>query len=281
METADLVHCALQLERSNADRRYENVLTLLGDLDKSPITSEQLENTDVVRVLYRLLRSCCDPGVKRTARRVLTKWKRQYSKDGGGGKAAEEEAPSPQTSADRTFASLRSKCVELLLRALAPDPRDQDQAAGLAVQVEQHIHDLHTHSQVKYKACVRSKVANLRNPTSGHLREDLMSGSLSPEVFARMSAEEMASAELRQLREEYSSRGVSERQLPQGPEGTKTQKIRCKRCGGSDCQVTQMNRGALFLPAWVRRGGPDEDAMTFVTCSGCGQQWYHSNWVCL
>uniref|UniRef100_A0A3B4WLD7 Transcription elongation factor A N-terminal and central domain containing n=1 Tax=Seriola lalandi dorsalis TaxID=1841481 RepID=A0A3B4WLD7_SERLL len=175
---------------------------------------------------------------------------------------------SSNTSASSDFPSVRTKCVQLLLAALRPQPPDQDMAAQLAGDIERQIHDLHKSNQVKYKTCVRSKVANVRNPKNGHLRQGLLSGSLSPEAFARMSAEEMASADLRQLREEYSSRGVSERQLPQGIEGTQTQKIRCKR-------------GALFLPAWVRSGGPDEDAMTFVTCSGCGQQWYHSGWVCL
>lgn len=336
MDAKEIVHCALQIEKSNADRSYGNILTLLGDLDKSQVTAEQLETTDIVKVLYRLLKTCCDGGVKRAARCLLSKWKRQYSKDTQGVKCtegskdpelscwvslpdggaadegvskqgdshsgsvrtcdgavenvkapAEQEAPSSlakdaeSTSASSDFSSIRAKCVQLLLAALNPEPPDQDKAAELAGDVEQHIHKLHTSSQVKYKACVRSKVANLRNPKNGHLRQGLLSGSLSPEAFARMSAEEMAGAELRQLREQYSSRGVNERQLPQGMEGMETQKIRCKRCGGSDCRVTQVSRGALFLPAWVRPGGPDEDAMTFVTCSGCGQQWYHSSWVCL
>uniref|UniRef100_A0A672FFP5 TFIIS central domain-containing protein n=1 Tax=Salarias fasciatus TaxID=181472 RepID=A0A672FFP5_SALFA len=163
--------------------------------------------------------------------------------------------------------TVRSKCVQLLLAALQPEPPDGAGAAELAGAIEQHVHQLHAHSQAKYKACMRSKVANLRNPKSAHLRRGLLAGTLSADAFARMSAEEMAGAELRRLREEYSSRGVSERQLPRGVEGTPTEKIRCKRCGGSQCTVT--------------RGGPDEDAMTFVTCSGCGQQWYHSGWICL
>ncbi|XP_035533387.1 transcription elongation factor A N-terminal and central domain-containing protein [Morone saxatilis] len=332
MDAKEIVHCALQIERSNADRSYGNILTLLGDLDKSHITAEQLETTDIVKVLYRLLKTCPDGSVKKTAKGLLSKWKRQYSKDrrdvkcteesecpelscrvkeaAGGGdskqagsaqtcdsrvESAEEEASSSgakdglqtlslsvgSSSASCSLSSVRSKCVQLLLAALCPELPDQHNAAELAGDIEQHIHELHKSSQLRYKACVRSKVANLRNPKNEHLRQGLLSGLLSPEAFARMSAEEMASTELRQLREEYSSRGVSERQLPQGLEGTPTQKIRCKKCGGSDCRVTQVSRGALFLPAWVRRGGPDEDAMTFVTCSGCGQQWYHSGWVCL
>ncbi|XP_038575936.1 transcription elongation factor A N-terminal and central domain-containing protein [Micropterus salmoides] len=341
MDVKEIVHCALQIEKCCADRSYGNILTLLSDLDKLHVTAEQLEATDVVKVLYRLLKTCSDDGVKKTAKSLLSKWKRQYSKDtqgvkcteeskdpklswvsvpdkaGDGGvsrqgdshsgsaqtcdskvkcvKCADEEASSScakdelqtlsvtaeSASASCSFSSVRSKCVQLLLTALIPELSDKDKAAELARDIEEQIHELHKSSQVKFKACVRSKVANLRNPKNKHLRQGLLSGLLSPEAFARMSAEEMASAELRQLRKEYSSRGVSERQLPEGVEGTQTQKIRCKRCGGSDCRVTQVSRGALFLPAWVRQGGPDEDALTFVTCSTCGQQWYHSGWVCL
>ncbi|XP_070850147.1 transcription elongation factor A N-terminal and central domain-containing protein-like isoform X1 [Chaetodon trifascialis] len=334
MDAKEIVRCALQIERANADRSYGNISTLLADLEKLHVTAEQLETTDVVRVLYRLLKSCSDSSVKKAAKSLLSKWKRQYSRDTWGVKRSESEEPersrrvdgrgdggvseqgdshcgSAQTCeaesvkcaeasssglkdglhtlslpaesscASSDFSPVRSKCVQLLQAALCPELPDQREAAELARDIERHVHERHTSSQVKYKACVRSRVANLRNPKNSHLRQGLLSGSLSAEAFARMSAEEMASAELRQLRAEYSSRGVSERQLPQGIEGTKTQKIQCKRCGGTDCRVTQVSRGALFLPAWVRRGGPDDDAMTFVTCSGCGQQWYHSGWVCL
>ncbi|XP_041835305.1 transcription elongation factor A N-terminal and central domain-containing protein [Melanotaenia boesemani] len=324
MDAKEIVHCALQIEKFTTDRSYGNIMTLLDDLEKSHVTAEQLETTDIVKALYRLLKTCADNNLRKTVKNLLSKWKKQYSKDrrgvkcsdgskdtklcsateiGDGGifKQGNSQSGSSQASntgeeretaalqnhtptAERIMASsdsVRTKCVQLLLAALCLKPCDQDNRADLAENIEHHIHELHRTNQVKYKRCIRSKVANLRNPKNSHLRQGLLSGSLLPEVFARMSAEEMANAELRQLREEYSSQGVSERQLPQGVEGTQTQKIRCKRCEGSDCRVKQMSRGALFLPAWVRRGGPDEDAMTFVTCNGCGQQWYHSGWICL
>lgn len=317
MEAEDIVRCALRIERLSADRSYGDIIVLLGDLDKVHVTSEHLETTDIARVLYGLLRNCCDDGVKKRARSLLSRWKKVYSqqkrgvKSTGGEdpellgdrgvsqegdshsgcdgcvKSAEQEAsPSAakhglQTVSSASSSPVRAKCVQLLLASLRPEPPNEDKAAALARDIEQCVHERHKSSLLKYKACVRSKVANLRNPKTQHLRRGLLGGSLAAEAFAGMSAEEMAGEELRGLREEYASRGVSERQLPQGVEGTPTHKIRCERCGGSNCRVTQVSRGALFLPAWVRRGGPDEDAMTFVTCGGCGQQWYHSGWVCL
>ncbi|XP_060923193.1 transcription elongation factor A N-terminal and central domain-containing protein [Limanda limanda] len=317
MEAKAVVRCALQIEKLTSERSFGNIWILLGDLEESQVTAEQLEVTDIVRVLYRLLRTCSDEGVRRKVKSLLSKWKRQYSKvrcrgaseEEGGGSGQEEEPPGGsaqagdgvgrvkveaereasstveqhdlQTLTSSVSSSVRDKCAQLLLAALPPEPPDQDRAARLAGDIERHVHELHSHSEVKYKTCVRSKVANLRNPKNDHLPRGLLSGVLTPEAFARMSAREMASEDLRRLREEYSSRGVSERQLPQVLEGTPTRRIRCKKCGGTDCSVTQVSRGALFLPAWVRRGGADEDAMTFVTCRACGQQWYHSGWVCL
>lgn len=319
-----MVHCALQLEKLAAEKSFGDIMNLLGDLERCSISPEQLEKTDIVRVLYRLLKTCSENSVRKTAKSLLSSWKKQYGRERREGNCCDKKTDSgksdtvsPEQIGDNGVSndslpdlaqmfgnkaasaseqkchiatgektssscdSVRTKCVQLLLTALHPEPPDQDRAAKLAESIEQHIHGLHRANHLKYKACVRSKVANLRNPKNGHLRQGLLCGSLTPEAFARMSVEEMANAELRQLREEYSSRGVSERQLPRALEGTPTQKIRCKRCGGSECRVTQVSRGALFLPAWVRRGGPDEDAMTFVNCSRCGQQWYHSSWVCL
>ncbi|XP_061683447.1 transcription elongation factor A N-terminal and central domain-containing protein-like isoform X2 [Syngnathoides biaculeatus] len=144
-------------------------------------------------------------------------------------------------------ASVRSKCVGLLSSALRLGALDTTKATELAARVEGHVRRIHASDLVKYKACVRSKVANLRNPKNGHLRRGLASGSLTPEAFAHMTAEEMACAELRELREEYSSRSVTERQLPRGPEGTATRQLRCRRCGGQDCTVTQIQ---LLFDKW-------------------------------
>ncbi|TKS66534.1 Transcription elongation factor A N-terminal and central domain-containing protein [Collichthys lucidus] len=113
----------------------------------------QLEATDIVRVLYRLLKTCSDDNVKKTTKSLLSKWKRQYSKDARGVKSTEERVDE-----------VRSKCAQLLLAALCPELPAPDTTAELAGDVEQHIHELHKSSQLKYKACVRSKVANLRNP---------------------------------------------------------------------------------------------------------------------
>ncbi|CAL8307313.1 unnamed protein product [Merluccius merluccius] len=207
------------------------------------------------------------------------------SRRGPSEKTHPASTPEDPSKPSGDFPGVRSKCLQLLLAALSsqgpPGKSKEEQDWRLASDVEHHIHALHAASELKYKACVRSKVANLRNPKSGHLRRGLLDRSLPPRDFARMTAEEMAGPDLRRLRREYATRAVSEHQLPRAPEGTPTRKLRCRRCGASDCTVSQVSRGVLFLPGWVKPGGPDHDGVTFVTCSVCGEQWYHSGWVCL
>ncbi|XP_075032106.1 transcription elongation factor A N-terminal and central domain-containing protein isoform X1 [Calonectris borealis] len=180
--------------------------------------------------------------------------------------------------------ALRCKCTDLLYKALTGSTKDEektDKWLELSKEIEEHIFALHAKNDKRYKNCIRSKISNLKNPKSCHLKHNLFSGTLSPKAFAEMTAMEMASDELKQLRALYTESSVQERQLPQVINGTQTNKIKCRRCEKFDCTVTMIARGTLFLPGWVRNTNPDEQMLTYVICNECGEQWYHSRWICL
>lgn len=63
---------------------------------------------------------------------------------------------------------VRKKCIQLLQQALSPpgDLVNMDTLVTLASDIEAFAHAVHGTYMPKYKACVRSKVANLRNPLS-------------------------------------------------------------------------------------------------------------------
>ncbi|NWU17312.1 TEANC protein, partial [Cephalopterus ornatus] len=180
--------------------------------------------------------------------------------------------------------ALRYKCTDLLYKALIGSAKDEEETVKcleLSKEIEKHIFALHAKSDKKYKNCIRSKISNLKNPKNCHLKHNLFTGTLSPKAFAEMTVMEMASDELKQLRALYTESSVQEHQLPQVINGTQTNKIKCRRCEKFDCTVTMIARGTLFLPGWVRNTNPDEQMLTYVICNECGEQWYHSRWICL
>ncbi|NXC27536.1 TEANC protein, partial [Campylorhamphus procurvoides] len=180
--------------------------------------------------------------------------------------------------------ALRCKCTDLLYKALLGSAKDEEETVKwleLSKEIEKHVFALHAKNDKKYKNCIRSKISNLKNPKNYHLKCNLFTGTLSPKAFAEMTVMEMASNELKQLRALYTESSVQEHQLPQVINGTQTNKIKCRRCEKFDCTVTMIARGTLFLPGWVRNTNPDEQMLTYVICNECGEQWYHSRWICL
>ncbi|KAG8519770.1 Transcription elongation factor A N-terminal and central domain-containing protein [Galemys pyrenaicus] len=342
---------AALIEQLLSQRNFEDLGGHLAELEILPVTKELLQETDVVRVVYRVLRTCPTVALKKKARCLLSQWRALYRAPHSEARAGpkffctggneensglshgpgQDEVPagpsseSPRSSSealaeatDRTAPGsspehvkpeegptrgddpepsgrrsgelpgpegpLRTKCTQLLRETFAGSSADQPRAAvwpDLAREIEEHVFALHSKNLKKYKACIRSKVANLRNPRNSHLSQNLLSGAMSPREFAEMTVLEMASKELKQLRASYTESCIQERSLPRAVEGTPTRKIKCRRCERFNCQVTVIARGTLFLPSWVRNSNPGEEMMTYVICNECGEQWYHSKWVCL
>ncbi|CAM9609792.1 unnamed protein product [Lampetra planeri] len=156
---------------------------------------------------------------------------------------------------------------------------DKTHLIELAKEIERAIFGLHPSVDKKYRACLRSKIANLRHPQNGELAGRVRAGAVSPAQFAAMTPEEMACSELRHLRDSYQQAALREHQLPHRPGGTRTDCVRCRRCGKFNCSVSVVCRGTLFIPGWVRGDSPDEQLMTFLTCEECGEKWYNAGWM--
>ncbi|KAI9319621.1 transcription factor S-II, central domain-containing protein [Dichotomocladium elegans] len=80
--------------------------------------------------------------------------------------------------------------------------------AKLAGQIEDAIYKSHDQQTSNdYKASLRSHVFNLKDPKNP-LRKRILSGSVTPTTFARMSADDMASPELRLETEQLRRRSI-------------------------------------------------------------------------
>ncbi|XP_067895970.1 transcription elongation factor A N-terminal and central domain-containing protein isoform X2 [Heterodontus francisci] len=360
----EVIYRAHQIEKLISENSIQEIKYLLNDFEGIPVTPEILQETDLVKAVYRVLKTCPEADTRRKARNLLSVWKKLYRSSGLQEKhqedslyaTSQEKSEKPnkinegivksgyevggtdsvsgnpaqqlediqrvmgtqiihnlptnellkethnekQLSTDKgsvvigydatpkkqhalDIQAIRAKCVELLLQALTgsetADATMVEMWQRIAKEVEQCIYTLNMKNDKRYKACIRSKIANLRNPQNPYLRQKILSGEVTPQMFAEMSVMDMASEELKQLRALYTTSRLQDHQLPHGLEGTKTSKIKCKRCEKFNCTVTAIARGTLFIPGWVCSGNSDEQMMTFVICNECGEKWYNNGWI--
>ncbi|XP_075069620.1 transcription elongation factor A protein 1 isoform X2 [Mixophyes fleayi] len=185
--------------------------------------------------------------------------------------ARKEECAAPSESfitsfprAPSTFDSVRNKCRELLATALKTGDdyitigADDEE---LGAQIEEAVFQEFKNTDAKYKNRVRSRIANLKDAKNPNLRRNVLCGNIGPDVFARMSAEEMASDELKEMRKNLTKEAIREHQLSKTG-GTETDLFSCGKCKKKNCTYTQ-----------VQTRSADEPMTTFVLCNECGNRW--------
>ncbi|XP_031167985.2 transcription elongation factor A protein 2 isoform X2 [Sander lucioperca] len=163
-----------------------------------------------------------------------------------------------------TTDNVRNKCRELLVAALQTDDDHKTIGADcehLAAQIEEEIFQEFKSTDIKYKTRLRSRISNLKDQKNPDLRRNVLCGSISAQRIASMTAEEMASAELKQMRETLTKESIREHQLSKVG-GTETDMFICNKCHGKSCSYTQ-----------VQIRSADEPMTTFVLCNSCGNRW--------
>ncbi|XP_012657030.2 transcription elongation factor A protein 3 [Otolemur garnettii] len=139
--------------------------------------------------------------------------------------------------------SVRDKCVEMLSAALKAEDDYKDYGVNcdkMASEIEDHILEL---SRAIY-GCLDHLAAGL--PT--------LKGRL-------LSLQEMASDELRELRNAMTQEAIREHQMAKTG-GTTTDLFQCSKCKKKNCTYNQ-----------VQTRSADEPMTTFVLCNECGNRW--------
>ena len=113
---------------------------------------------------------------------------------------------------------------------------------------------------MKYKNRVRSRISNLKNAKNPNLRKNVLCGNIPPELFARMTAEEMAGNELKEMWKNLTKEAVREHQMAKTG-GTQTDLFTRGKCKKKDCTYTE---------GQIRSA---DEPMTFVVCNECGNRW--------
>ncbi|CAL8358300.1 unnamed protein product [Arctogadus glacialis] len=124
-----------------------------------------------------------------------------------------------------------------------------------------HIYQEIRATDMRYKNRVRSRISNLKDPKNPGLRRNVLAGYIEMTRIASMSAEEMASDELKQLRNVLTQEAIREHQMAKTG-GTTTDLLQCSKCRKKNCSYNQ-----------VQTRSADEPMTTFVLCNECGNRW--------
>uniref|UniRef100_A0A8C4Q4R7 Transcription elongation factor n=1 Tax=Eptatretus burgeri TaxID=7764 RepID=A0A8C4Q4R7_EPTBU len=300
-EEDDVVRIAKKLDKMVAKKSSSGALDLLKELKNIPMTLEVLQSTRVGMSVNALRKQSCDEEVTTLAKSLIKSWKKlldgadgnkttekrrdlraatpplcQDSMDGeeesSSSGSMRPNAPLTPTSprslsfppAPVTSDSVRIKCRGLISQALQTNGDFHifgSDCEGMASMIEECIFQEFKNTDMKYKNRVRSRISNLKDTKNPNLRKNVLCGNVSPEQIARMTAEEMASDELKEMRKAMTKEAIREHQMAKTG-GTETDLFSCGKCKKKNCSYTQ-----------VQTRSADEPMTTFVVCNECGNRW--------
>ena len=239
------------------------VVRVLQDLEGAPVTAEEAKQLGAVVNRIRKRGEWKEASLLATT--LLHRWKallvaKPTEESTNGSPSSTEVAstkiPMSKTTQSRatTRDSVRAKCVEMLAAVLGN--------TAVAEAVEEALFADFGAASPAYKVRCRSKYLNLKS--NEDLRIQVAAGIISPDRFAAMSAEEMASAELRRADRDAAAKALRDTQAATDQEA-ETDQFRCGRCGKRRCKYYQLQTRSA-----------DEPMTTFVTCVACGNRWKFS-----
>lgn len=267
----------------NADQ--SQALDLLKALKDQPITLDILTKTRVGMTVNSFRKTCKDEEVITFSKALIKNWKKLLSGDKSvpqepkkdkkeRNKSEEKEqkidvkkdTPKPVVfPTPSTTDAVRLKCRDLLITALKTD--EQQDLGGcapieeLADELEDAIYSEFRNTDARYKNRVRSRYSNLKDAKNPQLRSNFIAGAITPAQLAKMTAEEMASDEMKTLRNRLIKESIDDAQLAT-VQGTRTDLLKCGKCKKRNCTYNQ-----------IQTRSADEPMTTFVMCNECGNRW--------
>ncbi|KAM4688096.1 transcription elongation factor A protein 1 isoform 1-T1 [Discoglossus pictus] len=296
----EIIRIAKKMERMVQKKNTVGALDILKELKNLPMTLELLQSTRIGMSVNAIRKQSGDEEVTSLAKSLIKSWKKlldgpssekepeekkkeQPTPSQNSPEAREESSSSSSNSSSKkeefpassdfitsfpraasTSDSVRLKCRELLATALKTGDDyitigADDQELG--AQIEDAVFQEFKNTDAKYKNRVRSRISNLKDSKNPNLRRNVLCGNISPEFFARMTAEEMASDELKEMRKNLTKEAIREHQMARTG-GTETDLFSCGKCKKKNCTYTQ-----------VQTRSADEPMTTFVFCNECGNRW--------
>ncbi|KAM9040018.1 transcription elongation factor A protein 1-like [Sarcophilus harrisii] len=293
----EILRIAKKIDKMVQKKNAAGALDLLKELKNVPMTLELLRSTKIGISVNTVRKQSTDEEVTSLAKSLVKCWKKLvcgFSKTQMKPKkepaTSSQSSPEPgqersssikanqgkeETNASHSFIKsfprapstsdwVRIKCREMLAAALRTG--DDYIAIGadveeLAAQIEEAVYQELRNRDIKYKNRVRSRIANLKDAKNPNLRKNVLYGNIPPDCFARMTAEEMASDELKEMRKNLTREAIRKYQLAQTG-GSQSDLFQCGKCKKKNCTYTQLQTLS-----------GDEPMTTYVFCNDCGHRW--------
>ncbi|TFK24488.1 transcription elongation factor [Coprinopsis marcescibilis] len=292
-DVVELKKYVKQLQAATAAQNESDIVSILKILKNEFDVTEQLLRDSKAGLAVGKLRIFASTDVSGLAKELVRKWKtavdkqkeidkrkREVSEQASGGQKASAGAGKPATPitptvlrtaksdsvSGKTGDKTRDKCVELIYDALASDSSAPiELILKRAIAVERAVYDNQGESiGGPYRNKIRSLFVNLKDKNNPSLRENIVSGEISPEKFSTMSSEEMASEEqkaaLNKIKEENLFKSLAAQEAE-----AETEAFQCSKCKQRKCRYRQ-----------AQTRSADEPMTTFVTCVVCGNRWKFS-----
>lgn len=284
------IHKKLGKMTSSASENQAQALDLLKVLQNLKIDLEILTSTRIGMAVNELRKCSKDEEVINLSKKLIKNWKKLLSSpdspkssqkstsNGSSSKSSSKEKDEkgkdsksknssqtsfPPPSSSSTTDVVRLKCREMLAAAIKYEDYPDGCASpeDLVEELEEAIFLEFKNTDMRYKNRVRSRISNLKDTKNPGLRVNFVSGVVSANKLARMTPEEMASEEMKKMREKFVKESINDAQLAT-VQGTKTEMLKCGKCKKKDCTYNQLQTRSA-----------DEPMTTFVLCNNCGNRW--------
>ncbi|KIM44134.1 hypothetical protein M413DRAFT_443179 [Hebeloma cylindrosporum] len=279
-EVQELKKTVKQLQSADTE---QDILSLLTVLKQHKHVTEAILRESKIGLAVGKLRMHKAKAVADLAKEIVKQWKTAVEKaklKGSGHAAADSDKKPPATPVTPSGASsssrsaktdgfngstgdkTRDRCVQMIYDGLSCDSgAPVELISKKAHEVEKAVYTNMGGLTNDYKAKIRSLFVNLKDNSNPGLRVSIVEGIVSPEKFAKMTSQEMASEERKAADKKIEEENLF-KSLSAEDKQAETDAFQCSRCKQRKCVYRQQQTRSA-----------DEPMTTFVTCTVCKNKW--------
>ncbi|OUC45359.1 putative transcription elongation factor S-II [Trichinella nativa] len=240
-------------------RKLLEELRTYGGIDVDMLVSTNIGKT-VNRIRTTFVKC---PELFENATFLVKKWKKEVS---ALSTSSHLSSPVRHNSCRALFDSIRSNLNNC--RAVFEDCDanllNDNNIKTIVQQIEESIYELNGSDETNSKYCseIRSHAMNLCNSRNCQLLRDILTGKILPANFAKMTTEEMAPEEVKNMRKAVERDSLKEHMLSNEGSLLHSTTFHCRQCGQRDCNYTVS----------YEKDGHEAEAVTYVVCNQCGHR---------